>query len=151
MRFARPGRQRNGMERQKAQRLGRWLRLKARILEEGAAGAGPPPVLGLGDQASAHGIPFDVMTDALEFGRVPDPVIKRFVLPKRLSRAAQRGVGVARRDTLDDAGDFGKREAGVQEDMDMVGHDDIGVQDEAAEIGAAPDGVFGVVCELGVG
>ncbi len=91
------------------------------------------------------------MTDALEFGGVPHPVIERFVLPEGFSCATHGAIRIARRDPLDDARDFGKGETWVQENVDVVGHDDVGVQDEAAEIGTAPDGVFGVVGKLGVG
>ncbi len=90
------------------------------------------------------------MADTLEFRGISNPVIERFILPKRLSAAAQSGIGVPGGNTFDDAGDFGKREARVQEDMDMIGHEDISVQIVAAKLRAAPDGVFGIARNLRV-
>ncbi len=113
-------------------------------LEEEAACAGPLPVLRPRDEPGAHGIPFDVVADARKFSGIPDPVIERFVLPEGLAGAAQRSIGIPGRHAFDDAGDFGKRQARLQQNVDVVGHDYIGVQEVAAEFGAANDGVFGI-------
>ena len=78
-------------------------------------------------------------------------MVERFILPEVFSGTAEPGIGVPSGNTFDDTGDFGKREVRVQEDVDMVGHDHVSVQIVAAEIGAAPDGIFGVVCQLGIG
>ncbi len=50
--------------------------LKVRV-----ACAGPLPVLGPGDEAGVNGVPLNVIADALEFGGIPNPMIK-------ISRAA---------------------------------------------------------------
>src|SRR6202521_4868400 len=81
----------------KKRTLSRGLRHRACTLEKCAAGAGPLPVPRSCDEAGAHGIPFDVMTDALEFGGVPYPRIKRLILPEGLSCTAHSGVSTARR------------------------------------------------------
>jgi len=39
----------------------------------------------------------------------------------------------------------------VKQDMDVVGHDHVSMQDVAAKLGAAKDGILGVGGELGVG
>src|SRR5260370_25023761 len=78
-------------------------------------------------------------------------MIKRFVLRKRLACAAERGVDVASRDSLQWAGNFGEGHVGVEENMDVVRHDNIGVQLVAAKLGSMHDRVFGVISELRVG
>jgi len=113
-------------------------------LEEGAACAGPLPVLRPRDESGTHGIPFDVMADARKFSGIPDPMIERFVLPEGLARAAKSSIGIAGSHAFDDAGDFGKRQTRLQQDVNVVGHDHVGVQQVAAEFGTMNDGVFGI-------
>jgi hypothetical protein len=91
------------------------------------------------------------MTDALEFCGIPNPMIKRFVLPKRLACAAEPGVDVASRDSLQWAGNFGEGHVWVEKNMDVVGHNHIGVQLVAAKLGSMHDRIFGVSGELRVG
>jgi len=112
--------------------------------------AGPRPVLGACGEPCLHGIPFDVLADAFEFGGVSDPMIEAFVLPEGFAGPAQGGVCIARRDALHDVGDLGQWHAGLQQDMDVVGHDDVGVQDVPPEFGATFDGIFRIVRNLRV-
>src|SRR5260370_31948806 len=88
------------------------------------------------------------MTDALEFCGIPNPMIKRFVLPKRLACAADPGVDVASRDSLQWAGNFGDGRVWVEKNMDVVGRDHTGVQLIAAKFGTMHDSIFGVSGEL---
>src|SRR5260370_37275221 len=88
------------------------------------------------------------MTDALEFCGIPNPMIKRFVLPKRLACAAEPGVDVATRDSLQWAGNFGDGHVWVEQNMDLVGHDHIGVQLIPAKFGTMHDRILGVSGEL---
>ena len=78
-------------------------------------------------------------------------MIKRFVLPKRLACAPKPGVDVASRDSLQWAGNFGEGHVWVEKNVDVVGHDDIGVQLVAAKLGSMHDRTFGVIGELRVG
>jgi len=91
------------------------------------------------------------MMDALEFRGIPNPMIKGFVLPKRLACAAEPGVYVASRDSLQWAGNFGEGHVWVEKNMDVVGHHDIGVQLIAAKFGTMHDRIFGVSGELRAG
>lgn len=114
-------------------------------------GAGPFPELGAGGEAGGYGVPFDIAADALEFVGIADPVVEGFVLPDGFSGAAEAGVDVSRGDALESGGDFGERRVRSEEDVDVVGHDDVGVQVIAAQLGATKDGIFGVVCEFAIG
>src|SRR5260370_10283076 len=91
------------------------------------------------------------MTDALELCGIPNPMIKRFVLPKRLARAPKPGVDVESRDSLQWAGNFGEGHVWVEKKVHVVGHDHIGVQLVAAKFGAMHDRIFGVSGELRAG
>src|SRR5260370_3302803 len=91
------------------------------------------------------------MTDALEFCGISNPMIKRFVLPKRLARAAEPGVYVASRDSLQWPGNFGEGHVWVEKNVHVVGHDHIDVQLVAAKLGSMHDRIFGVSGELRVG
>lgn len=119
--------------------------------QEFSAGTGPIPVFGFGHEFGAHGIPFDVVADALEFTGISDPVVEGLILPKMFTRAAQGGVGVPRGHSFHDRGDFRKGHARLQQDVNVVGHDHKGVQFVTAKLGAAQDGVFGVISNFGVG
>lgn len=91
------------------------------------------------------------MTDALEFRGIPNPMIKGSVLPKRLACAAGPGVDVASRDSLEGARNLGEGYVGVEENMDVVGHDHMGVQLVATKLGAMHDRIFGVSGKLRAG
>lgn len=114
------------------------------------AGAGPIPVFGPGHETCAYGVPLDVVADALELSGVSDPVVEGLVLPKGFADAVQRVVGIAGGHSFHDACNFREGDARLQEDVNVVGHDDKGVQFVAAKLGAAQDGVFGVVGKFGV-
>src|SRR5260370_32061368 len=88
------------------------------------------------------------MTDAFEFCGIPNPMIKGFVLPKGLACAAEPGVYVASRDSLQGAGNFGEGHVWVEKNVDVVGHHDIGVQLVAAKLGSMNFQLFGVSSEL---
>jgi hypothetical protein len=119
--------------------------------QEFSAGTGPIPIFGFGGEIGADGIPFDVITDALEFSGISDPMIEGLILPKGFAYAVQSGVGVPRGHSFHDAGDFRKGPARFQQDMNMVGHDHERVQLVAAKLGAAQDGIFGVSSNFGIG
>src|SRR5690242_7456505 len=91
------------------------------------------------------------MTDALEFRGIPNPMIKRFVLPKRLACAAEPAVDVTSCNSLQGTRNLGEGYVRVEENMDVVGHDHIGVQLVAAKLGAMHDRIFGVSGELRAG
>src|SRR5947199_6445810 len=91
------------------------------------------------------------MTDALEFRGIPNPMIKRFVLPKRPAGAAESGVDVASRDSLQGARNFAEGHVWVEKNVDVVGHHDIGLQLVAAKLGSMHDRIFGVSGELRAG
>ena len=78
-------------------------------------------------------------------------MVERFILPQWFTGAAQPGIDVARRDALDGPGNFGEWDVGVEKHVDMIGHDDISVQKEAAKLGAAKNRVLGIIGELAVG
>ena len=78
-------------------------------------------------------------------------MIKGFVLPKRLACATEPGVDVASRDSLQGARNFGQGHEWVEKNVDVVGHDDIGVQFVAAQLGSMHDRIFGVSGELRAG
>ena len=100
---------------------------------------------------SGNGIPFDVVANALEFRGIPNPVIERFVLPKRLSSTAQSGVDITSRNSLDRTGNLGERNIRVEQNVHVIGHDDVSMQQEAAALRAAKDRIFGIVGELRIG
>src|SRR2546427_1884873 len=91
------------------------------------------------------------MTDALEFCGIPNPMIKGFVLPKRLACTAEPGVYVASRDSLQGARNFAEGRVWVEKNVDVVGHYDIGVQLVATKLGSMHDRIFGVSGELRAG
>jgi hypothetical protein len=70
-------------------------------------------------------------------------MVKGFVLPERLPGVAHAGVGGAGRDSLDSAGDSPQRQAGLDQEMNVIGHDDICVQRVVVQCGASSDSVFG--------
>jgi hypothetical protein len=119
--------------------------------DEFSTGTGPTPIFGLGDEIGGDGIPFDVMANAFELGGVSDPMVEGLILPEGLAHAVQGGVGVARRNSFHDAGDFGEGQARFQQSVNVVGHDHKSVQFIAAKLGAAQDGAFGVISDFGVG
>jgi len=121
------------------------------LLKEGAACAGPLPILRLRDESGAQRIPFDVVANARKFSGVPDPVVEGFVLPERLAGAAQRCIAIASRHAFDSAGDFGERQARLQQNVDVVGHDDVSMQHVAAEFGAPNNGIFSIGGNFRVG
>jgi hypothetical protein len=111
--------------------------------KEFAAGAGPFPIFWFGCEPGANGIPFDVVADALEFSGVPEPMIESLILPEGFANAIQGCIGVAGGYAFQDACDFGERDVRLKQHVDMIGHDDVGVQNVAAKLSAAKDGPFG--------
>ena len=109
--------------------------------QEFSAGTRPLPVFRFDHEFSADGVRFDVEADALEFSGVSDPVVEGLVLPKRLADAVQGRVGVPRGYSFHNPRDFREGQTRLQQDMNMVGHDDIGVQFIAAKFSATQDGV----------
>jgi hypothetical protein len=101
------------------------------------AGAGPTPVFGPGHEICAYGIPFDVVADALEFGRVSDPMIEGLVLPKGFADAVEDGVCLSSRNAfqaIHEARNGGMRS---DEQMNVVRHDHEGVEGVEAQFSFA--------------
>jgi hypothetical protein len=92
----------------------------------------------------------DVGANSLEFGFVPNPVIKRFIFPERLPDSSKGGVGVSRGNPLDTPRDPGQRHPGPEEHVHVIGHDHIGVKIVMSQLLAAKDGVLDVPGNLGV-
>lgn len=78
-------------------------------------------------EAGFHWIVFDVAVDAGELSSVADPMVEGFVLPERATGTAEKRVRFAGGDTFQAVGDAGERDCRIDEDVDVVGHDDPGV------------------------
>ncbi len=88
-----------------------------------ARSARPRPCLRTLGQPCLHRVPLDITDDPLQLPSVPHPVVKRLVLPKRLSSASQDQVRLAGAESLDGLGDPPQLRLGKQDQMHMVGHE----------------------------
>ena len=87
-------------------------------------------------------VEFNVGTDALELRVVTNPVIERFVLPEGQPGAAQSCVRIPRGDTLDGSGDAAQRNVRLEQHMNMIWHNDVGMQHVVSELRTAEDSAF---------
>ena len=78
-------------------------------------------------EAGFYGILLDVVSNTRQLPRVANPMIVRFRLPKRLTGTAEELIRLSRGIAFQGAQKFGWRDAGPNKQVNMVGHDDIGV------------------------
>ena len=105
--------------------------------------AGPAKKFGSRNQAGSYGILLNVTGDSAEFCAVPDPTVPGFLLPEGLAGAAQDSIGLASGRAFEPAGDFGQGHLGRQEQVDVVGHEDPGVQVIKCAFGFSVQRLFG--------
>ena len=90
--------------------------------------AGPRPIFRLLDQSCSDWISFDVSMNLLPFAGIANPVVEGLALPERLSCEAEQQVRFARRCAFDFLSDLGKRGLLLEQEMNVIGHQDIGLQ-----------------------
>jgi dTDP-glucose 4,6-dehydratase len=105
------------------------------LREQGFISAGPAPILWALHQASRDGIVFDVVANFLELRAISNPVVERFVLPKRFAYAAKCDVGTTCGDAFDAASDLDKGHSRFEKHMDVIRHNHISVKFVVAEFG----------------
>ena len=104
--------------------------------------AGPRPIFGRLHKTGSHGIELDISNDPMQFDVVSNPVIERFVLPERISSAAQNLVGQPRRRAFQPPSNRGQRNFRFQQQVHMIGHDHPGLQCVKAPFSlAVPEGI----------
>ena len=89
---------------------------------------GPQPVLNPLHQPGLDRIPLDISHDSIKFPLVPYPMVIRLILPEWYSRPAEDQVGGARAGALQRSGHSAQRFQWLQKHVDMVRHDNPGVQ-----------------------
>ncbi len=87
--------------------------------------ARPGPLLRCSDESGFSWIVFDVPTDLFALGGRPHPVVKGFTLPKGLAHSLENTVCLAAAHTFDAARDAFERQTRLDQEMDVIGHDDI--------------------------
>jgi hypothetical protein len=92
------------------------------------ASARPRPSLLDVDESGLNWIILDISKDVTEFLSRTDPMIVRFILPKRHSRPAQMPVRLATRPALEPAHNRWHRISRLENDVNVVGHDNPAVQ-----------------------
>jgi len=80
------------------------------------------------NQCGNHRIPLDVALNSTELGFISYHPVEVFFLPERLAYAPQEPVCQERSSPLDLTDQHRKRDLGCPEDMDVIRHDDKGVQ-----------------------
>ena len=85
-------------------------------------GARPWPFLDSFYQAGMNRIPLDVVNDPVELSGIAHPVIIRLILPERPSTPSQNPVCQPGTGALDCPGHFPQRLVGLNQSVDMVGH-----------------------------
>jgi hypothetical protein len=90
--------------------------------------ARPAKLLRPGNQTSLHRIVLDVATDPIELRVVSRYPIEILLLPKFLSALSQEPVGQKRRGAFDSPDQFGDRDSWGAQEMDVIRHDNVGVQ-----------------------
>ncbi len=100
---------------------------------------GPTKPVGLGDQSSPHRIQLNVSLDSIKlFTGSHDPVVG-FILPERLPMPTKQPVGLMCREPLQWSQPFAIGHVGCQKQVDMVGHDNVGVKIIPAHFATAAD------------
>lgn len=70
------------------------------------------------------------------------------MLPKRLADAVETPICVSRGDAFDAAGNAHKRHSRIQQHVDVIGHDNVGVEIIVTKFGAAEDCGFNITGNL---
>ena len=102
----------------------------ASVLLDRVRGAGPREVFWTGYQARGNGITFDVGADLAPFQRIAHPVVKGFILPEVASGEIQQLICVARGCAFDEARESCQWSHRRQQDVNVVGHDRVGSQND---------------------
>jgi len=90
--------------------------------------ARPTPEFDAIDEAGGHRILLDISDDFVELSGIANPAVPGFLSPEGLSRESKNLVGFVARGALQPAGDRWKRYLGRDQEMDVVWHDNPGVQ-----------------------
>lgn len=89
---------------------------------------GPAKKLGGCDEPRGHWVLFDVPCNSAELGAIADPAVPRLVFPKRLASASENPVGLPSGRTFEPARDCGQGNQGCQQQMNVVRHENPGMQ-----------------------
>jgi hypothetical protein len=98
-----------------------------------------------------YGIPFYVLAYAFELGVTSDPVIKGFGLPKRFSGASQFRICMAGCHAFDGIGDPGQSNSRLQQDVHVIWHDHVRIEDEMFELSSLQYCGFGETGDRRIG
>jgi hypothetical protein len=120
------------------------------VLRSSSPRTRPGPVFRPLHQSRNHGIPLNILPDALKFGLVSHPVVIGFVLPEGLTNAPQSSIRVARGDSFDAARDSSQRRSGQEEYVYVIRHHHLGVERVLTELFTTKDGVLREHRNLGV-
>jgi len=99
--------------------------------------ARPRPVLGLFHHSGAHRIPLNVSQNLIKLLLIPHPAVIRFRLPEGLTASTQYPIGLAAAGALQSTHDLRQFFMRLQQQVDMVRHDDPGVEVEESQLLAA--------------
>jgi hypothetical protein len=88
------------------------------------ADARPAIIFSPRNQSRFHRIILDVECNPAPLSLIPDPVIVRFTLPKRLSSSSQKAIRFTSGAALQRFHELAGRHLWQQQHMNMVGHDD---------------------------
>jgi hypothetical protein len=91
-------------------------------------GAGPSPVFWVVNHPGVDGIHFDVVPYFVELCGASHPMIEGFVLPKGHAGSIKNLIRQAGARALDGSRDFAQRLAREDQDVNVVQHDDPGVE-----------------------
>jgi len=102
------------------------------------------------DQSGLHGIILYISNDVVKFLVRTDPVIERFILPKRHSGAAQTPVRLATRPSFEPPHNRWQRGVRLEHDVNVIGHDNPAAQSvEAARCFTIEKSVLDESCDAG--
>ena len=104
-------------------------------------GTGPPKPLGARCQSGAHRIHFDIRRNPFKLRPVANQPIVTLVLPKGLAGASEHKIGLSSGESLERLHKRGNSRVRSNEHMNMVWHDNIGVQPNAEVQRTASSGI----------
>ena len=90
--------------------------------------AGPLECFGRRDEAGVYRIHLDIVRDSFELLFIPHQAIVTFILPERLASESKYKIGFSCCESFEGLRQFRDRKVRCDQEVDVVGHDDVVMQ-----------------------